>query len=225
MATLLVVAACGSRSASPTGPEIPAAPDGVSTTGTVSADRARHAVYTVRTTVCGTSNRQRAVAVAVGPTTVATVAHVFATTDTFTIESPGGAPVGAELAWLDPGRDLALLDLERPVDAWLEPGDAADGDEVTIVTVAEEAVTTARARVVRHVSATLDGEGERAALELAATVIRGQSGSPLVAADGRLVGLVFAASRGDERGWALAASEVTAALAGRDGIDPPALSC
>ena len=105
---------------------------------------------------------------------------------------------------------------------------ADDGAEVTIPTYADaDGVAIKQATVLRSVSATLDGEGHRQAVELSASIDPGDSGAPVVDADGHAVGMVFASSRRDDRGWAVAAAELEAAIAAvaDEGHEPPPSRC
>jgi S1-C subfamily serine protease len=200
------LAACGRGPAAAPPEEVPAAGP-------------RQAVFTIRVTPCETAVGKRAVAVGVDESTVATVAHVFTDARSFTVEeaigatgAPAGeAATGGQLIWLDIDRDLALVALDEPIEQWLVPGTAEDGAEVAILTVADGRVTEKPGRVLRQVTATLDGAGSRAALELDATITNGDSGAPVIGPGGLLVGMVFATARGDDRGWAIDASEIEAA--------------
>lgn len=189
------------------------------------AGTAAEAVFVIRTTTCGSENQQRAVAAAVGAELLATVGHVFTGSGAMEVEGPDGRRRGATVVALDTERDLALVELDEPSARWLELGTAEDGDPVTIVTLVDDEPATRPGRIVRHVTATLDGEGARSAIELEADIDRGQSGSPVLGPDGRMVGLVFAAVRGDRRGWALDAEEVETALSAVGAADPVDLAC
>jgi S1-C subfamily serine protease len=172
------------------------------------------AVLRVEVEACGGNNQQRATAVAVSDRTAATVAHTFGSARSFELVDNQGRSQAAAIIWLDPDRDIALLELDGPVASWLPLGDEVDGSDVELITAAgEDEFTSKAASIVRHVNATLDGEGDRAALELAADIEPGDSGAPLVDDEGEVVGIVFAAARGRQRGWAIAASEIEAALA------------
>jgi S1-C subfamily serine protease len=172
------------------------------------------AVLRVEVAACGGNHQQRATAVAVSDDTAATVAHTFGSARSFELVDHQGRKRAATVVWLDPDRDIALLALEVAPASWLPLGEQADGSEVEIITAGgQDGFATKAASIVRHVDATLDGEGNRAALELAADIEPGDSGAPLVDGEGELVGIVFAAARGRQRGWAIAASEIEAALA------------
>jgi S1-C subfamily serine protease len=77
--------------------------------------------------------------------------------------------------------------------------------------------------VLRRVTASLDGVGQRAAIEIEADIRPGDSGAAVVDDDGRIAGLVFASSRVGERGWVVAASELSGALTSIG--EPLVLSC
>jgi S1-C subfamily serine protease len=64
-------------------------------------------------------------------------------------------------------------------------------------------------RVVRRADASMDGSGwKRPVLELRSEVAPGDSGAPVVAPSGRVVGVVFAKSRSRPgRAWAIDASD------------------
>jgi S1-C subfamily serine protease len=219
-------------------------PGSNSTAGTAAATGVVGVVGVIGVLVddCGGGIERRAAGVALGPDVVATVAHTFARGASVHLLDGAGQDQPAELVWIDTGRDIALLRPARPATAWLDLGDAADGDQLQVLTGRRPASTAGAmapetgpvvkpARLVRHVTATLDGAGSRAALEIEADIEAGDSGSPLIDAQGRVIGLVFAASRqaakpilapdggaepvgtaDDHRAWAVAASEVADAL-------------
>lgn len=183
------------------------------------------AVLQVKIEPCEPGSERRATAVAIGEAIAATAAHPLDTARSFDVVDDGGLPVAAELVWLDPARDLALLQLVDPPEATLPLGDADDGAEVEVVTAADPGGFTSKpASILRHVPVTLDGDGERAAIELEAEIEPGDSGSPVLNTDGEVVGIVFAAARGQQRGWAIAAEELSAALA-RRADQPLSLTC
>ena len=156
---------------------------------------------------------------------VATVAHTFDDVRTFDLIDVEGRSRSARIVWLDPMRDLALLQVDGDPATWLPLGEIEDGEEVDVITAASaDTLEVKSATVLSHVTATLDGVGERAAIEIAADISGGDSGAPLINASNETVGIVFASVRGDDRAWAIAAEEIEAALAQpRDGSI--ALSC
>ena len=176
------------------------------------------AVWRIVATACGTQIEGLATAVAVADDLVVTVAHTFEGAESAQVTGADGMPGwAADVVYLDPERDLAVLRLKgmSPGETlrWLPLGDSSDGDEVTVITAAGDQLQAKTARVIRHVDVTLDGDGRRAGLELEAEISRGDSGSPVVNADGAIAGIVFAADRDEAKGWAVAATEVEAALA------------
>lgn len=185
-------------------------------------------VFRVEIEACAGVSHQRATAMAVGPDLVATAAHTFESGRRAVLRTADGAETTAEIAYLDLDRDVALLSVDTTVTRIFDLAEAADGAEVTIPTYADpEGVEIKEATVLRSVNATLDGEGRRRAVELSVSIDRGDSGAPVVDENGRAVGMVFAASRRDDRGWALAASELEAAIAAvaDDGYEPPPSPC
>ena len=133
---------------------------------------------------------ERATAVATGDGRVLTVAHVL---DGARSVRVGERP--ARVVRVDDRRDVAELAVPG-IEA--DPARFARGGGTVQVHLLRETIS---ARVLRRVTATLDG-ARRPALELAARVQPGDSGAPVTDADGRLVGLVFA--RGDDSTWAVA---------------------
>ncbi len=170
-------------------------------------------VFRVEIEACAGVSHQRATAMAVGPGLVATAAHTFEAARGAVLRTIDGTEVPTDIVYLDLDRDVALLIVDSGVAQPFILAEAADGAEVTIPTYADaEGVEIKEATVLRSVTATLDGEGRRRAVELSVAIDRGDSGAPVVDVEGRAVGMVFASSRGDDRGWAVAASELEAAL-------------
>ncbi len=134
----------------------------------------------------------------VGPGRVVTVAHV--------LDGAGDVIVDGRRATVvrrDDRLDLAVLAV---------PG--VDGAPVRVAAGGTRVVVGGRpARVVRRITARVDGAAARPALELRADVAPGDSGAPVVTAAGRLAGVVFARSR-DRAGvaYAVDASAVGALL-------------
>ena len=119
----------------------------------------------------------RAMGFVAGDGLVVTVAHVVGSS----ITADGRA---ARVIQVDRRNDLALLRV---------PGVRGEAPRFG----AGEATTVLGrpAPVVRHIRASVDGGPRRAALELRAEVVAGDSGAPVVGADGRVAGVVFARSR------------------------------
>jgi S1-C subfamily serine protease len=173
---------------------------------------------------CAGDQRLTATGVLVSTRTVATVAHTFDDAAGFAVFDRTGDEHRATLTWLDPERDLALVTIDA--DAGSAPpslplGASADGDAVEVITWTSRegagATEVRDATVLQQVTATLDGRGERAAIEIQAEINRGDSGAPVVNDAGQVIAMVFASTRDTRRGWAIAASEIETALAQQQG--------
>ena len=142
----------------------------------------------------------------VGAGRVVTVAHVLNADRRLVVRSGSGPPRPARVLREDRRNDLALIGV-RGLTA------APFGREVTNgarLLVRRGGRTTAlRATIRRRIRATVRGPDwgpyRRAALELAARVQLGDSGAPLVDADGDVAGVLFARAS-DGRGTAYAVS-------------------
>ena len=187
--------------------------DGAPSASTVEAIDEADTVVRFQVDPCLGNHELTATGVAVSVDTIATVAHSFDQAEDFAIIDHTGQPHEGNLVWLDPERDLALVQTDGPL-SWLRLGVGADGDPVEVITAAPDNGLEAKAAtIVQHVVATLDGAGERRAIEIEADIQGGDSGAPVINTDGEVIGLVFATVRDAERGWVLAASEIEAALA------------
>jgi S1-C subfamily serine protease len=134
-----------------------------------------------------------------GPGRVVTVAHV--------LDAPGDVVVA--------GRRASVLRRDERVDLAVLSVPALDGAPPRVAPDATRVIVDGRpARVLRHVSARVDGaRRRRPALELRAHVEPGDSGAPVLTPAGRLVGVVFARSRGrDGVAWAVSAEAVSGLL-------------
>lgn len=185
------------------------------------------AVYRVEVDQCQGADLQIATAVAVGSDVLATVAHSLAGAETVTLKTASGQEMTARLIYFDPLKDIALLRLDQPSHEVLTLAAPVEQSQVTVVTAAvEDGPALKPATILSLVDATLDGEGERAAIRLAADISPGDSGAPVVDDDGAMVGMVFATARGDSVGWAVSSSEIIDAIeresAGRPGDLTPA---
>ncbi len=189
------------------------------------------AVLRIEATPCLGQVNQLATAVVVGPTTALTVAHTFDGIKNVQLRSSVGATTQAEVTYVDRDKDIALLSLEP---GWLDPSivplsfEAPTEDEaVTVISFASpDGPEEKEGQITRLVTATLDGEGRRAAIKLDADIEAGDSGAPVVNESGRVVGMVFATERGTDRGWAIATEELTTALEeSEDNVTPSPLGC
>jgi len=148
---------------------------------------------------------------------VVTNAHVVAGMDDPEVRAAGGS-ADATTVLFDPDLDLAVLSVPNasgpPLPLATEPLDR--GAPGAILGYPQGGPLDVRRAAVRRTFANAvgrdiygHGEVDREVLELQTLVRPGNSGGPFVLPDGRVAGVVFAASSGDEDvGYAIAAGEV-----------------
>jgi S1-C subfamily serine protease len=128
---------------------------------------------------------------------VLTVAHVLDGIAPVTVRTADGKTLHAAVRDIDERLDLALLSVAGLPAPRLKLARADDGEVVSVLLAGRAA---ARARVRRHIEAEVerrDGSAApRPALDLAATIHAGDSGSPVVTRVGGIAGVVFARSDG-----------------------------
>jgi S1-C subfamily serine protease len=136
-----------------------------------------------------------ATAFAIGDGRAVTVAHVLR----------AGRPVRvaarrARVLRVDRRLDVAVLATGAGRGSAARGGAARAGDRVTVRVLRSGAVRALRATVRRTIAARVRSPGgavrARPALELAAAVMRGDSGAPVLDGDGRVLGVVFASADG-----------------------------
>lgn len=191
------------------------------------ADRAARSVVKMEGAACDRVQDGTGFVVADG--LVVTNAHVVAGEKDTTVIRDDGTRFDGTVVVFDPARDLAVVrvdGLDRPA---LPVGDGAPVGTIGGVFghPGGEPLRIAPFRVAREITATGrdiygNGDTERRVLELAADLRPGDSGSPLVDPDGRVVGVAFAIAR-DRSGvaYALTTDELAAALAA---LSPQAVS-
>lgn len=185
---------------------------------------AEQSVARIEAETCTGLHTLEATAVAVGPDLLVSVAHTFERVRSFDIIGSEGQMLSSELIWLDLERDLALIRTDDPLPRWLELGTASEGEVTRVISAADpNRLQVKRAVILDITSVTLDGVGERQALQLQADISSGDSGAPLVNDDGQLVGVVFATTRSADRGWAIAAEEIESVV--DRSTDVPQPSC
>lgn len=172
---------------------------------------------------CGTSATGSGFVIA--PDRVVTNAHVVAGVEAPVVELPGIAAREGRIVYFDPVDDLALI--------------AVDGLDATALTVVDPLApgtaavvqgypfggpfSMANAEVISAGSVFVpDIYGDSSALRdiyaLAAQVNPGNSGGPLLTAEGEVAGVVFARAEGDaDRGYAMTTAELEPVLVGAVG--------
>jgi S1-C subfamily serine protease len=122
------------------------------------------------------------------PGRVVTVAHVLDEGGTVAVRGLDGVRRQAAVLRIDRRNDLAVLAV-----APAPPPDPVTADGTRLLVRRDGRIKSLAAPVRRRIDATIDGAA-RPALEVAADVAAGDSGAPLLTADGRLLGVVFASS-------------------------------
>jgi len=190
----------------------------------------RRSVVAIEATGCRPFSAN-AVGTVIGDGLVVTVAHAVAGEDEVTVRTADGSVLSAVVASIDTGLDAAVLRLDE-LD--VEPVDVGSYDDggVDLLGVEDGAVVSRTVAVRRPVTIrTTDiyrrGEHLRDGLEVAVGIRSGDSGGGLVDGDGRLVGMVWAASRrADDRTWAITAESFDGLIAAAAARQPvPAVKC
>ena len=152
---------------------------------------------------------------------VLTNAHVVAGTSRVVVQAPDGEPVVAEVVFMDSDADVAVLDapgLEAPRLRLATAQPQQSNPAVIAGYPNGGGLDTESARVRstnRLLGLDIYGQEEvlRDVVAFRGDVQQGNSGGPLLRPNGRMIGLVFAASLTDrETGYALALSELQRAL-------------
>jgi S1-C subfamily serine protease len=151
---------------------------------------------------------------------VVTNAHVVAGADVVEVRLPDGPLLAATVVVFDPARDLALLTVDQLPQAPLELATTEVGSVGVVIgypggqdtpRVAPVEVRDRRTALGRDIYGR--ERTEREVLFLAADLQQGDSGSPVVDVDGRVVGVTFAISPDrSTSAFALDRSELDAAL-------------
>jgi S1-C subfamily serine protease len=143
---------------------------------------------------------------------VTTVAHLVAGSRTVAVRV-GNERLQSRVVAVDREHDLALLEVAGLDAVALPRAETTAGEEGQMFSPGARDVALPF-RVTRRVRARMAGV-ERDALEIEADVDPGDSGAALVDARGRLIGLVFAASRERDAGYAVPAGELDELLGKR----------
>jgi S1-C subfamily serine protease len=156
---------------------------------------------------------------AVRPNLIVTNAHVVAGADDTTVTTQSGVELDATTVYYQPEDDLALLRVEAELPTLPMAGDGREGAEAAVLGYPENGpytVTPARVGETRQtLSEDSYGRGpiQRTITALGGDVRSGNSGGPLLGKDGKVVGIVFAATTSGPRGgFAVPVGEVRDAL-------------
>lgn len=165
------------------------------------------------------------------PEQVVTNAHVVAGTTGVTVESSQGVLDGTVVAF-DPRRDIAVIHvagLEAPALEFAGAPATSGQEGVVLGYPGGGPYTAVAARVREELNLSgpniyRSGNVDRDVYTVRGSVRQGNSGGPLVDADGRVLGVVFGAAVDDaDTGFALTLNEVqpvlTAATSARSGVD------
>jgi S1-C subfamily serine protease len=157
----------------------------------------------------------------VGDGLVMTNAHVLAGVENPRVRINGASndAVG-KVVYFDPEKDVAIIEVSRlSVKALSAREDAGRGDDAVVAGFPENGpFTLGAARIKGEITAIgwdiySKERVRRDVFAVAADVRPGNSGGPLLAADGRLVGMIFARSTTDDgTGYALTLKEIRFAL-------------
>ncbi|MGH2938252.1 MAG: MarP family serine protease [Solirubrobacterales bacterium] len=156
---------------------------------------------------------------AVRPNLIVTNAHVVAGADDTTVTTQGGVELDATAVLYEPENDLALLRVEGELPTLPMAAGNREGSAAAVLGYPENGpytVTPARVGETREtISEDSYGRGpiDRTITALGGDVRSGNSGGPLLSKDGKVVGVVFAATTSGPRGgFAVPVDEVEGAL-------------
>lgn len=151
-------------------------------------------------------------AVVVGPRRLVTNAHVVTGASRVTVQTTSGRSFSAEVVYLDPDTDLAVLyaaELDAPAAHWAPAPDR--GTSAAVVGYPGGGRLTLRPARVRGLSSLPEesSAGLREVVVIRGVIQPGNSGGALLDLDGDVIGLIFANSSVDEQtGFALSPVEV-----------------
>jgi S1-C subfamily serine protease len=199
------------------GPAAPLAPPSEAIVSDPDVLRAGDSVVRVLSTACGLGIEGSGWAVA--PGLVVTNAHVIAGTDDTTVTTQHGVELDATAVYYDPREDLALLRVGADIPTLPITSQRRVGADAAVLGYPENGPYALTAARVGDTQATISqdsyGHGpiDRTITALGGRVRSGNSGGPLVDDQGRVIGVVFAATtRGPAGGFAIPAEDVEEAL-------------
>lgn len=159
----------------------------------------------------------------VSPERVMTNAHVVAGTRRLEVTSPGGQKLPARVVLFDPDNDIAVLDVPGLVapTLYFAGKEAGTGDDAIVLGYPEAGpftVVPVRVREVINLSGPdiyRSGQILRQVYTVRGVIRQGNSGGPMINAEGEVLGVVFGAAEdtSDETGFVLTAQQVQPSLA------------
>lgn len=183
--------------------------------GQPSTDATNRAVV-LRTTACGDTSRAFGSGILVGPGRVLTAAHVVAGAGSVAVEVGASSAEGTVRGY-DWQRDLAVVDIQEtlplsihgPVNfGVLDVGD--EGQIVGAATSGSLPFTVLDRTIIETDDVRSPTRSRRAGYIIDAPTQQGDSGAGIYSSDGKLVGIVFAASsESDRRSFVTSASEIS----------------
>lgn len=197
------------------------------TVTSMSADDVMAAGVGVVALGCGVSASAGSGVVAGTQDHVVTVAHTVAGATEVTVVGADGAEHAARVVGFDPAADLAVLEVDDLGTAPLAVGDVALGDSTLVRWSVADGITAHPVDVTQRLAITIDDiygrtSVRRSGFEFSGDVVVGDSGGPVVSADGLVIGIVYARSNSRaSTGFATDATEIRAVLAsvGTDPVD------
>ena len=154
------------------------------------------------------------------PDLVLTVAHALSGVGPVTVDGNQAVVLA-----IDTRSDLALLritdetDMAGPsVESLRNSLRSADsGDDVEVLLIKDDLVTATdsvieRVAVIRHTNKVDDTVTERSGLVLDVELVGGDSGAPVIGADGRLLGIMYADAKDSPTSYAISAEEIQSLL-------------
>jgi S1-C subfamily serine protease len=173
----------------------------------------------VLATGCGPSPSAGSGVVLGQPGHVVTVAHAVAGATSIVVVDAAGTEWPAQLTAIDVAADLAVLTIEDFVAPSLRTGEVQLGAATTQAWSPRDGIISRSVGVTKRLAITIDdiyGESSvrRSGLEIDGDIEVGDSGGPVVAPDGSVIGIVYARSRSRaSTAFATDASEIDRVLA------------
>ncbi|MFC0313366.1 MarP family serine protease [Gordonia phosphorivorans] len=193
--------------------------------GSAAVTRVRPSVLKILGVARSCSQAMEGSGFVISPERVMTNAHVVAGADEVSIQTPGGRELSATVVWFNDRNDVAVLDvpgLRAPALNFAETP-AASGDDAIVLGYPENGPFTVTPVRVRN-TINLVGPDifqrpdkvKRQVYTVRGSIRSGNSGGPMIAPDGTVLGVVFGSSENvaDDTGFVLTAEQVEADLTG-----------